>query len=265
MKIEVIKNEEIMEVYTPCISPGDRCIFGKSALLSDIELEHPSISRAHAALTCATSTNNNSPYSLTDLNSSYGTWVDGKQLQPGVETEVKHGSLIRFGDSSRVYRVVFSHDGTGKISENLGNNRTAGEHGNNLPGKECRSQVVVASSSLATAGIIPINAVESHKCETIESSVQHDEEVETAGLSGKLPGMDEYDSSDSEPEKSEAAQPQPALALPETSSLKKACTHPSAHDPCVVHSGPHAVQASDELGTNLFSELVVVIFVDISY
>eukprot|EP00976_Prorocentrum_cordatum_P116317 1196145-Prorocentrum_minimum.AAC.4 len=213
VQIDVIKSDALAEVHRPSIAPGARVTFGKSAALSDILLEHPSISRAHAALTCTSSASGAVRFYLIDLNSTHGSWVDGQKLQPGVETEVKDGSIMRYGASTRVFKLRLSATEAGPANASP-------------PEKECAR--IQNASSIDDSHSVPD---ESNHDDVSEGHLGEDAgedaevtaqggvtlcaaEEETEELCGKLPGLEEYDSdnesSDSEPEQSrETAEQQP--------------------------------------------------------
>ena len=74
--------------------------FGRS-LTCDFQLDHPSISRQHAALVHHTK----GGLYLIDLKSSHCTAVNGTRLRPFEAVLLKQGSLLTFGASSRTYRL----------------------------------------------------------------------------------------------------------------------------------------------------------------
>ncbi|KAK9809657.1 hypothetical protein WJX73_001361 [Symbiochloris irregularis] len=80
-----------------------RAVIGRDATpgACDVVLEHASVSRRHAHLT-AESTGG---VSLTDLGSAHGTNVDGLWLRPNAPKQLRVGSILRFGGSTRFYEV----------------------------------------------------------------------------------------------------------------------------------------------------------------
>ena len=74
--------------------------FGRS-LTCDFQLDHPSISRQHAALVH----HENGGLYVIDLKSSHTTSVNGKPIKPYEATLLKNGSSVSFGASSRSYRL----------------------------------------------------------------------------------------------------------------------------------------------------------------
>ena len=81
---------ETVAVKTACFT------FGKVQSLVDYLLEHPSISRRHAALMI---NKDNGKVYLTDLKSSHGVKINGKRITPERPTSVGNGE-IRFGAST---------------------------------------------------------------------------------------------------------------------------------------------------------------------
>jgi ribA/ribD-fused uncharacterized protein len=65
----------------------------------DVPLEHPSVSRRHAALV----RDKDRGILLVDLASKAGTFLDGRRLPPSTGVPLKHGAKIVFGGSSRSY------------------------------------------------------------------------------------------------------------------------------------------------------------------
>ncbi|CAL8466900.1 g6436 [Coccomyxa elongata] len=74
-------------------------LFGRSPM-ADVVLDHPSLSRQHAAL-CYHKTSR--CWVLLDLNSAHGTAVDGRQVPKNTPVELQEGATLRFAASSRDY------------------------------------------------------------------------------------------------------------------------------------------------------------------
>jgi hypothetical protein len=96
---------------SPCVAGGEvvedlpvgehpMYTFGRS-LTCDFQLEHPSASRQHAVLVHH---ENGGLYAI-DLKSSHGTAVNEKPIKPHEACRVREGAVIRFGASSRTYRL----------------------------------------------------------------------------------------------------------------------------------------------------------------
>lgn len=76
-------------------------MFGRNQAKVDVPLLHESISREHAIILLDSSKG----AQLVDLGGSYGTKLDSKRITDNLGIELKTGSEIRFGASSRVYKV----------------------------------------------------------------------------------------------------------------------------------------------------------------
>ena len=75
-------------------------LLGRSPLC-DFVLDHESISRQHAFV----GWDRDGKLLVADLNSAHGTTVEQRALRPGMTVELKDGSTIAFGASSRSYVV----------------------------------------------------------------------------------------------------------------------------------------------------------------
>ncbi|KAK4413288.1 FHA domain-containing protein PS1 [Sesamum alatum] len=67
-----------------------------------IKLEHPSISRFHLRIHSIPSSRS---LFVTDLSSVHGTWISGTRIEPGVRMRLNNSDTLRFGASSRLYRL----------------------------------------------------------------------------------------------------------------------------------------------------------------
>lgn len=81
------------------VGPKSCYVLGRSEELSDIWLQHPSISRQHAAIVH----DKNEQICLVDLDSAQGTFVNGKEIEPNAPQALKVGDRIQFGASTRTY------------------------------------------------------------------------------------------------------------------------------------------------------------------
>ena len=103
--------------------------FGRS-LTCDFQLEHPSVSRQHAALVH----HQNGGVYVIDLKSSHTTAVNGRPLKPYEATLLREGAHITFGASSRSYRL----EGGAPAPEAAAEEETSASGG-----KQPRSEVAV--------------------------------------------------------------------------------------------------------------------------
>eukprot|EP00798_Chlamydomonas_sp_ICE-L_P019181 gene19181-25795_t len=97
----VVKAKELvgyMEIGP--MSFSQRVVFGRSPD-SDVVLEHLSISRSHGQLTIDTS----GTAFITDMQSGHGTKLDDTWIRPQAAKQLRRGSLLSFGASSRSYKL----------------------------------------------------------------------------------------------------------------------------------------------------------------
>uniref|UniRef100_A0A7S2RXC8 FHA domain-containing protein n=1 Tax=Rhizochromulina marina TaxID=1034831 RepID=A0A7S2RXC8_9STRA len=94
---EILKNGMPLSI----LALGDKAkyVVGRAGDVSDIVLEHPSISRAHAVLQF----NRNGTLWLYDLNSTHGTRVNKRKVSGGAFEQLRPGDVVSFGESTRLY------------------------------------------------------------------------------------------------------------------------------------------------------------------
>ncbi|MBA2379133.1 MAG: FHA domain-containing protein [Blastocatellia bacterium] len=81
----------------------DSIVFGRDAFGCDVAFDstrHPMVSRRHAELRWS-----NGNWVLVDLNSSYGTFINGQRVSGAADVQV--GSALQFGQDGPVLRVVW--------------------------------------------------------------------------------------------------------------------------------------------------------------
>ncbi|XP_059489286.1 smad nuclear interacting protein 1 isoform X2 [Neocloeon triangulifer] len=93
-------------------------LIGKDRRVADIRLDHPSISAQHAALQYRLVSIKSEdgvksfkairPY-IIDLESSNGTFLNNKKIDPKRYVELKEKDVLKFGFSSREYVVLHEH------------------------------------------------------------------------------------------------------------------------------------------------------------
>ena len=77
---------------------GDFVTIGRASS-NQIVVDHPSVSAHHAALL-----RTGASYSLKDLNSMNGTWINGDCV---ADAELKDGDTIRFGSVNAIFAGVY--------------------------------------------------------------------------------------------------------------------------------------------------------------
>jgi len=98
--LEVYKRGKLVLVIKD-INRKKCTIFGRNKSMCDIWLEHPSISRQHAAILHGSSGN----MYILDLGSSHGTTCNHKKLSDKKRQVLADGDIVRFGASSREYHI----------------------------------------------------------------------------------------------------------------------------------------------------------------
>eukprot|EP00249_Psilotum_nudum_P022064 c28360_g1_i2 orf=210-1568(+) len=94
--LEVVKDGEVLDRI-----PLDkrRHIFGRQAVTCDFVLDHPSVSRQHAAVV----QHKNGSIFVIDLGSVHGTFVANERLTKDSPVELEIGQSLRFAASTRSY------------------------------------------------------------------------------------------------------------------------------------------------------------------
>ncbi|CAM6023560.1 unnamed protein product [Sphagnum balticum] len=94
--LEVLKEGGVVDKV--CLEKK-RALFGRQALMCDYVLDHPSVSRQHAAVV---QHKNGSVYVI-DLGSVHGTFVSNERLSKDNPVELEVGQSLRFAASTRSY------------------------------------------------------------------------------------------------------------------------------------------------------------------
>jgi smad nuclear-interacting protein 1 len=113
MKLMVVFFSDLLHVHKQTAYT-----FGREKSAVDILIEHPSCSKQHAVLQyrlvgANTETQNSTrtvkPY-IIDLESTNGTFLNGKQIESSRYYELRTGDLLKFGSSTREYVLLSTDD-----------------------------------------------------------------------------------------------------------------------------------------------------------
>ncbi|KAM3575852.1 hypothetical protein VYU27_002192 [Nannochloropsis oceanica] len=98
-------------------------IFGRNPDSTDVLLEHPSISRRHAAVLH----DGKGGLFLYDFGSTHGTFLDGNKVDGRTPTELQEGSRVKFAESSRTY-ILRLPSAAGDAADSMGHPAAIGGH-----------------------------------------------------------------------------------------------------------------------------------------
>ncbi|KAG6542137.1 hypothetical protein Mapa_016489 [Marchantia paleacea] len=94
--LDVLKDGEVVDKIS---LDRRRCIFGRQSVMCDIVLDHPSVSRHHAAIV----QHKNGGIYVIDQGSVHGTFVANERLSKDNPVELEVGQSLRFAASTRIY------------------------------------------------------------------------------------------------------------------------------------------------------------------
>lgn len=107
--LEVYKGKDLLNTIRD--PQRKKCtVFGRHGKMSDIRLDHPSISRQHAAILHGGSGN----LYVMDLETTHGSFVNLQKLKPYKRQALMDGDIVKFGSSSREYHVRLRLDAGNK-------------------------------------------------------------------------------------------------------------------------------------------------------
>ena len=114
LSLEVHKEGEIID--TVDLGSKRWFVVGRDSAQADCVFEHSTISRRHAALAHGTASGDPDPryvLSVMDLDSSFGTYVGSsaatlEKVSASSPVPLRLGDVVRFGESTRTYRLVAS-------------------------------------------------------------------------------------------------------------------------------------------------------------
>ncbi|HEX8071449.1 MAG TPA: FHA domain-containing protein [Pyrinomonadaceae bacterium] len=84
------------------LTPGGRRLNVGRASDSDLALEHPSVSKIHAALVL----NREGTLLVADTGSTNGTYINGRRIAYGEARQIEEGDVVGFGDAEVRFRKV---------------------------------------------------------------------------------------------------------------------------------------------------------------
>jgi pSer/pThr/pTyr-binding forkhead associated (FHA) protein len=88
-------------VGTVTLTDMKELVFGR-APTCDVVLDHASISRQHARISCGASRK----VRIQDMGSAHGTFVNGKRLRNEERQQIHGGDVLKFGASTRSYILL---------------------------------------------------------------------------------------------------------------------------------------------------------------
>jgi hypothetical protein len=92
-----VGEESLVLFLKPRFDPREGVTLGR-ALGNDYTVPHSSVSKSHATFTRSAS-----GWTVTDLGSSNGTWVDGVCLPTGGSARLSEGAIVRLGDAVALF------------------------------------------------------------------------------------------------------------------------------------------------------------------
>ncbi|KYR02871.1 hypothetical protein DLAC_00345 [Tieghemostelium lacteum] len=140
--LEVIKNGVVKETID--ISNQEYSVFGRNSGVSTVVLDHPSVSRRHAALVYH---GQNNRFYLIDLQSSSGSFVNSEKIKPNQPVSVKEGFIISFGSSSKQFILKGTNSNNSNNNSNSSSNSKQTKNKNEPKQVKCRHLLVKHSGS----------------------------------------------------------------------------------------------------------------------
>lgn len=102
--LDVLKGGVLAETID--LSAHDHYVVGRLPEICDVVAAHDSVSRQHAALQFG----EQGELYVTDMGSTHGTKLNKERLRPNVYTLCPVGSILQFGESTRLYVVTGPED-----------------------------------------------------------------------------------------------------------------------------------------------------------
>ena len=98
--LKSLEGQQLLPLNTNLLLGAEGLVIGRAYEVVHIQMESQRVSRRHVRIRMV-----NNTLTVEDLNSSRGTQVDGKQLQPFVPVEFKNGQLLRIAEFSYFLNV----------------------------------------------------------------------------------------------------------------------------------------------------------------
>ena len=102
------------------ILPNEINKIGRNPLTNVVVLNHQSISKDHALIEFSP----NGSVSISDLNSSNGTFVNGEKIPSNLKYNLSQGDILRFGKDPTIFTFNKSSINTNNSNNNLYNSNT---------------------------------------------------------------------------------------------------------------------------------------------
>jgi len=130
-RLKIFKGSELVDIVPMSKNPA--YLLGRQKELVDVLLEHPTISRKHAAIVHHV----NGSCHIIDLGSTGGTWVGPTRLAPHESRQLSEGITIVFGQSTRRYSMCFGMPDKSEVVHKQRSNRP---QSSGRPSKEERAK-----------------------------------------------------------------------------------------------------------------------------
>lgn len=80
---------------------------GSAEGVNQLKISDKTVSREHAVILEAFYENGGEGYILRDLDSTNGTWIDGRKIKKGSQERLQEGATVRF--AQKEYRFLLEH------------------------------------------------------------------------------------------------------------------------------------------------------------
>lgn len=107
--MSVVKTEAEWDMETGIVSIIKSCPFyiGSAEGVNQLKISDKTVSREHAVILEAFYENGGEGYILRDLDSTNGTWIDGRKIKKGSQERLQEGATVRF--AQKEYRFLLEH------------------------------------------------------------------------------------------------------------------------------------------------------------